>query len=97
MQLNDEQKNKLISKLTQLDGGTLNITCPICSNKEWDISDIVFELREFNGGNLVIGGSSRILPLLTITCRKCANTHFLNALKLGVIDQPKNPEIDGQK
>lgn len=53
----------------------------------WNIEDKIFELREFNNGNLILGGgNSSIIPLLAITCTQCGNTQFLNALMCGAID-----------
>ncbi len=76
--------------------------CPMCGGNEWNIEDKIFELREFNNGNLVIGGgSSSIIPLLAITCTNCGNTQFINALMCGAIDRtPKvettNPSNNGK-
>lgn len=35
--------------------------CPLCGVGNWNLSDSVYELREFNDGNLVLG-SGPILP-----------------------------------
>ena len=32
--------------------------CPVCKNNNWNLPDHVYELREFQGGGLVIGGGS---------------------------------------
>lgn len=60
--------------------------CPICEGRSWNVEDI-FEIRQFEGGNLVIGGNSSLIPLVPITCDKCGYTFFLNAIKAGIIDQ----------
>ena len=58
-----------------------NSLCPMCGGDEWSISDKVFELREFNEGNIVLGGpNSAITPVIPVTCRNCGNTVFINAL-----------------
>lgn len=49
-----------------------NQTCPMCGGRTWNVSDKVFELREFNDGNFVLGGpNSSIVPLIPVTCDKC--------------------------
>ena len=31
------------------------------------------------------------MPIIAISCSKCGNTHFLNAIRLGVVEtQPSN-------
>ncbi len=89
MKLTSEQQQKLISKLNEI---WKNKTCEICTSTSWNINDTVFELREFHGGNMVIGGNSSIQPLISLTCNNCGNTKLLNAIKLDVIDSPHQPE-----
>lgn len=46
----------------------------------------VFELREFNDGNFVLGGpNSSIVPLIPVTCDKCGNTVLINALSTELV------------
>ncbi len=85
MKLNDNQIQEVIKKINEISHG--DITCPVCGQKHWSINDVVIENREFQKGNLVIGGQSAIVPFVTLTCANCGNTIFLNALKLGVIDR----------
>ena len=62
--------------------------CPYCGGVEWHASDKVFELREFNDGNLVLGGpNSSITPVIPITCVNCGNTVFINALTTGLLKE----------
>lgn len=64
--------------------------CPMCGENNWNIEDKIFELREFNNGDLVIGGgNSSIIPLLALTCSKCGNTQFINAIICGAVN-PKD-------
>ncbi len=61
--------------------------CPMCGGGEWGVSEKVFELREFNEGNIVIGGSnSAVSPVIPVTCRNCGNTVFINALSTGLLE-----------
>lgn len=57
--------------------------CPICGNPTWSISEIV-ELRQFQGGDLVIGGKSSIYPVFPVMCSRCGFTHFFNAVVSGI-------------
>ncbi|MBU1202712.1 hypothetical protein KKH39_01575 [Patescibacteria group bacterium] len=93
MKLNKEQQKKLLEKLQE--SWPAPKACSVCKHNEWDISDIIFELREFHGGNMVIGGKSNITPVVYATCRNCGNTLFFNALKLDLIE--KNAEEPDKK
>ncbi len=57
--------------------------CPMCNSNHWVISDIIYELREFRGGNLNAG--SPLYPVIPIICDNCGNTIFINALKAGAL------------
>lgn len=86
MKLNIEQQNQLIRKLDLI---WRNRTCEICGNGNWNINDTIFQLSEFQGDNIVLGGGS-VAPLISMACNNCGNTKLLNAIQLGFID-PKNP------
>ncbi|XZL97429.1 hypothetical protein ACSXAP_06915 [Clostridium perfringens] len=64
--------------------------CNMCGDGNWIVSDKIFELREFNDGDLIIGGVP-IQPVVTITCKNCGNTVLVNPLAIGVLDE-KNRE-----
>ena len=59
--------------------------CPFCHGKKWLISDSIFELREFGGGDLIISKESSIMPVIALICESCSHTLFLNAIKMGII------------
>lgn len=62
--------------------------CTMCGSNDWSVTDKVFELREFNDGNLVIGGpNSSIVPLIPITCKNCGNTVFVNPMVIGLLKE----------
>lgn len=64
----------------------INQVCPMCGSKQWNVADKIFELREFNEGNLVLGGpNASIVPVITVTCTHCGNTVFINALTSGLL------------
>lgn len=83
MKLTPEQQTNLIKKLQQPGWAT---TCQICKTGVWNISDTIFELREFQGGNLVVGWNTQVYPIIPISCSGCGNTIFLNAVVMGIIE-----------
>ena len=84
MKLSAEQSGSLIKSLNErIQSGQLN--CPLCGKKQWILNEAIIETREFEQGGLFIGGNSSIMPFVTLTCRNCANTLFLNAIQLGLI------------
>ena len=65
-----------------------NQTCPMCGSRTWNVTDKVFELREFNDGNLVLGGpGGSVYPVIPVTCGNCGNTIFVSALSTGLIKE----------
>ena len=89
MQLTPQQQKTLIEKINQIWTGPHQ--CIVCFKHEFNISDRVFELREFHGGNMMIGGNSQIYPVITLTCANCGNTIFLNAIFLGIVQHKVDP------
>lgn len=60
----------------------------MCHGREWNVTDKFFELREFNNGDLVIGGpNNAITPLVPVTCKNCGNTILINALTTGLLKE----------
>ncbi|MBQ5873493.1 MAG: hypothetical protein IIW58_05045 [Bacteroidales bacterium] len=85
MKLTAAQKNELIKKLNSY--GNKTQPCPICGGKRWNVNDTIVEIREFNNGDMVFGGSdSAIIPMITINCEECGYIRFLSAIKLGIIN-----------
>jgi predicted RNA-binding Zn-ribbon protein involved in translation (DUF1610 family) len=62
--------------------------CPMCGENSWNVSDKIFELREFHNGNLVVGKESTIFPVFPVSCNNCGNSIFVNALIAGAIQKP---------
>lgn len=83
MKLNEQQRKIAEKKLFDF----FRKTCEVCSGKEWLLNDTIFELREFEKGNLILGGKSSIFPVITVTCKSCGNTYFFNAILLGLIEK----------
>lgn len=84
MKLTQEQINELISRLNSF-SYSQGIKCPICGGNNWTLNDLIIESREFQNGNLIIGGESHVVPFVSITCKKCSHTLFFNAIQLGII------------
>lgn len=63
----------------------LNNPCILCGERNWNVSDKYYELREFTGGNMIIGGNTGIIPLIPLTCSKCGNTILINAVVSGFL------------
>jgi predicted nucleic-acid-binding Zn-ribbon protein len=82
----DAAKNseKLIAWLNKKWQGNKN--CPICSQNNWAVGSVL-ELREFNDGNLVVGGP--ITPVIPIICNNCGHTLMFNAIVSGIIESLK--------
>jgi predicted nucleic-acid-binding Zn-ribbon protein len=62
--------------------------CPICNNTQWSASESLAELRQFDKGNLVVGG--KVYPLLVLICKTCGYTLLFNAIKTGLVKLPEN-------
>ncbi len=62
--------------------------CPMCHEGKWSVQDKIFELREFHGGSLVLGGTP-IIPIIPITCGNCGHTILINALMTGIMEPEK--------
>ena len=84
MQLNDDQQRLLIEHLTSISPN--GIKCPICGNDTWTASPTVFQLREFENGNLTLRAGSPIVPLVALTCDKCSFVHLLNASTIKLLE-----------
>lgn len=67
--------------------------CPMCGNKSFQVADKVFELREFAGGDFLVGGGP-LIPIIPVTCENCGNTIMINAVKINLIKpQSQNPQV----
>lgn len=66
--------------------------CYQCNSKEWNISPIVFETREYKEGKTVFGNNEAIFPIIYVTCTNCSNTLQLNAFLCGGLEKPKDSQ-----
>lgn len=83
MKLTPNQSNKAIKELEKF----VPHVCSMCRSSDVRLNDTIFELREYNSGNLIIGGPSTIFPVVALNCVKCGHTDFFNAVLLGVLDK----------
>jgi hypothetical protein len=82
MKLSEQQQKKLREYISNK--WKPPASCPVCRSNNWDISKEVYELREFHGGNLVVGGISAVAPFVPVTCGTCGNTVLINAILAGI-------------
>ena len=81
MKMNDDQKMKMKDFLNSRWESPFK--CSYCGKNEWIISDSLFQLIEFNDGNLVIGGD--IVPIIPVSCSNCGNTVLVSAVVAGIV------------
>ena len=79
----------LIKRLNELgtQKGVNYLRCPNCGQNTLKWNNNIMELREYHEGNLVIGGNSIIVPIITATCSYCGYVATFNAITLGFIDK----------
>ena len=77
------EKERLDTYLKTIHGSR----CPLCGNAHWQIADRVFQATEFDPNGILINGAS--FPMVPLTCGKCGNTYFINALVARLIDTPE--------
>ena len=56
--------------------------CPLCGAKQWNVQDKSFELREFQGGNIVLG-KGLLIPVIPVICTNCGFTALINSIVVG--------------
>ena len=79
-----QEEREQISSAIQAKAPQVN-RCPICLNQDWSLQDgFAVPGIQDNISRIVIGGP--VLPSVVIVCTNCGNTHFLNALILGLQD-----------
>lgn len=82
MKISIEQQKALQAQLDKLD-----IHCAACGKDNFTLVDKIYELREFNEGNVIIGGpDSSVIPLVVLVCVDCGALVTLSAIKLGLFN-----------
>lgn len=72
-------------------------SCSLCGNNEWTMEKKVFELHEFEFAGTPLRTDLLSYPVVPIMCSKCGNTYFVNALKAGLIERPKESSLSHEK
>lgn len=93
MKLTEEQAQSVITHITRTSNNR-TIVCPICGNTQWSVNSIITEMREFQNGNLILGGNSSIMPFVSITCNNCGHTLFINAIRAGIVSPNSQQSIE---
>ena len=78
MNADREKLNELITKIKP-------DKCELCGNTEWELTDKVFQLYEFDYNGLLASGAA--IPVIPVTCKKCGNTHLINAITAGIVKE----------
>ncbi len=69
-------KEKLIDSINQK---WLTKKCPMCGKNNWNIDDNMMTMLCVGEDNSIqIGG--KIIPVVTVICKECGNTIFINPL-----------------
>ncbi|MFQ5794803.1 MAG: hypothetical protein ACE5JP_07125 [Candidatus Bipolaricaulia bacterium] len=87
MELNKEQIQQLAKHLNEKWPSPRN--CYVCNDTQWEISNKVFEIREFFGGALTAGP---VIPIIVLVCKNCGHTVFFSAMRLGVVKPEEKEE-----
>jgi hypothetical protein len=69
--------------------------CRFCDQRTWTVLGETFEIRQFQGGGIVLG-SGKIVPLLVIVCQICGNIELFNAAKVKQVQQIANARKKGE-
>ncbi len=92
MELSQEQRKKFDKWLEFNWKGDKK--CPICLSREWNISDRIFELREFTGEETP--REVMVQPIVIMSCKRCGFNVFFNAIGAGLLP-PKNQKNAREK
>ena len=59
--------------------------CPMCGNNGLGLDPTIYELREFNNGDIIMGGDQTLVPLIRVSCSKCGYTMLGNPKQMGLM------------
>ena len=69
--------------------------CDICGSKDWQLTEHLVSPLVFHNGGFQLGGMS--YPCVSVICKNCANTKYLNAVMMGLIEKKESEKKDGGK
>lgn len=83
MTLSEDQKAQVQAWIEQKWN---DVRCWACRPDEdtWAISDVLMEIRGYEGGYLV-AGPSPLIPVVVVGCTRCGNSALLNAIEVGIV------------
>jgi hypothetical protein len=87
----EEEKPDRTSLLKLLAEKWQNRPCQMCNSGPLSVSNKTFEIREYHGGDMVVGGP--IVPIVPVVCLNCGNTILVNAIVAGIV-KSKPEKID---
>ncbi len=87
--ISDKQRELIGNKLNEK---IKNLNCVMCGQQNWNMEPFIVPVPVSSDFSVKLGG--QVLPLVSITCTNCGNTHFFNLAMLGLIDEIKNKKGD---
>ena len=83
MELNKKQLDKCSEKIENL---WENKICEICNEKNWNLGDNIFVLKEYHCIVNPFKKKEMVQPIFTILCRNCGNMKIINAIVFGIVN-----------
>ncbi len=77
----EDEKQKLI---THYEKYFPNHNCPVCTSKNWEVSNMMFGLQEVRKINNKLGIDDNIYAVIPVNCKTCGNTLFINTELIGL-------------
>jgi len=96
MKVNKELMQKKLDEIATKYNISLSL-CPVCHTHSLSWNTTIFELREFNQGNLVVGRGNSLIPVVAATCKACGHVVLFNAISLGLIDPKTGAVINDER
>jgi hypothetical protein len=82
MHLSETERQQALAFLRNAMRGS----CSSCRGNDWELNDTVLQMPEYGAG--YFGQSdftSTRFPVVVVVCRRCFNTRFFSAKKLGLV------------
>lgn len=75
----------MLEKITHYmkDSKWKELKCPLCSEIQWTVPGVVYELRQHHRRNRDIKKTS-IIPVVPVTCANCGCTTLINSIACGL-------------
>ena len=89
--LTREQLDAALDWLEKVSPG--GATCSVCAKNTWEVGKSLVAPMRIQGRTTFIDGE--LHPLVTVTCKNCGHTIFVNAVMAGVEKPSEEGEGDG--